>query len=634
MSYAAIHPNWEKPRANMVDGYSLEMTAKEIEGLKEAAPLIRPKTQIAVTFLPGEEMDQRVAAAVLVRELGFEPIAHLSARRIKSEAELDKYLRDIAARAGVKRVFIIAGDPPEPEGPFEDSLQIIETGLLEKHGIEIVGIGGHPEGHPNVSKADLWVWMERKLAAIRAHGMVPLVVTQFAFDDDAIVDWVARNARARDRRAGAARRPRPGRDQAPARLRQALRRRRLGHRDEEIRRFDHQPDRQRRARQAGRRARKGPDPGPRPRAAAFLSVRRAQGVGRMDQRLRRKALSLLPHRSWCARRIPDTSQRPPTGSGRTEVCNMAEIIDGRAVARKLDEETKAEVDAMVAAGMPRPGLAVVLVGNDPASEVYVGRKLKKSQEVGIRSFEHRLPAETTQEALLALIARLNADSEVHGILVQVPLPEHIDTGLVLRAIAPSKDVDGFHPVNVGRLSTGTGGIIPCTPLGVTKLLDTVFDDLTGLNVVVIGKSNIVGKPIAMLMLEREATVTVTHIETKELADVCRQADVIIAAAGAPELVKGYWVKPGAVIIDVGITRRKTPEGKTKLVGDVAFDEVQHARAITPVPGGVGPMTISCLLANTVQAARDQAEGKSGDGFAISFDDVPDRSMFTGDSAQD
>lgn len=191
MSYAAIHPNWEQPRANMVDGYSLEMTAKEIDGLREAAPLIRPKTQIAITFLPGEEMDQRVEAAVLVRELGFEPIVHLSARRLESEAQLDKYLADISTRAGVKRVFIIAGDPPEPEGPYENSLQIIETGLLEKHGIEIVGVGGHPEGHPNVAKADLWVWMERKLAAVRSHGMVPLVVTQFAFDDDAIIDWIA-----------------------------------------------------------------------------------------------------------------------------------------------------------------------------------------------------------------------------------------------------------------------------------------------------------------------------------------------------------------------------------------------------------------------------------------------------------
>ncbi len=190
MSYAAIHPDWEKPRRNMVDGYSLEMTAKELDGLREAAPLIRPGTQVAVTFLPGEEMEQRVDAAKLVRELGFEPIVHLSARRLTSKEELDSYLARITAEAGVKRVFIIAGDPPEPEGPYSTSLDIIETGLLEKHGITIVGIGGHPEGHPNNDKAQLWDWMERKIAAIRARGMTPLVVTQFAFDDDAIVEWV------------------------------------------------------------------------------------------------------------------------------------------------------------------------------------------------------------------------------------------------------------------------------------------------------------------------------------------------------------------------------------------------------------------------------------------------------------
>ena len=190
-SYAAIHPNWEKAPENMVDGYSLETTAKETEGLREAAPLILPRTQIAITFLPGEEMEQRVEAAVVVRELGFEPIAHLSARRLASEAELDKYLADLSAKAGLKRVFVIAGDPPEPEGPYSDSLQIIESGLLEKHGIEVVGVGGHPEGHPNNTKAELWDWMERKIAAVRAHGMTPLVVTQFAFDDDAIIEWLA-----------------------------------------------------------------------------------------------------------------------------------------------------------------------------------------------------------------------------------------------------------------------------------------------------------------------------------------------------------------------------------------------------------------------------------------------------------
>jgi len=190
MSYAAIHPDWEKPRSNMADGYSLEMTAKELDGLREAAPLIRPGTQIAVTFLPGEEMSQRVEAAKLVRELGFEPIVHLSARRLTSREELDDYLARITTEAGVKRVFLIAGDPPEPEGPFADSLQVIESGLLEKHGITIAGVGGHPEGHPNVSKDDLWVWMEKKIAALRERGITPLVVTQFAFDDDAIVEWV------------------------------------------------------------------------------------------------------------------------------------------------------------------------------------------------------------------------------------------------------------------------------------------------------------------------------------------------------------------------------------------------------------------------------------------------------------
>jgi methylenetetrahydrofolate reductase (NADPH) len=189
-SYAAIHPNWEKPRTNMVDGYSLEMTAKERDGLREAAPLILPGTQIAVTFLPGEEMSERVEAAVLLRELGFEPIAHISARRLESVEQLDRYLADLSTKAGVERVFVIAGDPPEPEGPFENSLQIIESGLLEKHGIRIVGLGGHPQGHPHNTPAELWDWMDRKLAAVRAHGMVPLIVTQFGFDADAIVEWI------------------------------------------------------------------------------------------------------------------------------------------------------------------------------------------------------------------------------------------------------------------------------------------------------------------------------------------------------------------------------------------------------------------------------------------------------------
>lgn len=283
----------------------------------------------------------------------------------------------------------------------------------------------------------------------------------------------------------------------------------------------------------------------------------------------------------------------------------AERIDGRAIARALDAKTAAEVAAIVRRDGIAPGLAVVLVGADPASQVYVGRKIEACARVGIVSTEHRLPADTAQYALLALIARLNADPRIHGILVQVPLPAQIDAGTVLGAIDPANDVDGFHPVNVGRLSTGTGGLVPCTPLGVMLLLDSVLDDLTGLDAVVIGKSNIVGKPIAMLLLEREATVTVTHIETRGLADIVRKADIVIAAAGAPRLVRGFWIKEGAVVIDVGITRMLQDDGRTKLVGDVAFEEVQHARAVTPVPGGVGPMTIACLLANTVKAANQK-----------------------------
>ncbi|MBU6267958.1 MAG: bifunctional methylenetetrahydrofolate dehydrogenase/methenyltetrahydrofolate cyclohydrolase FolD [Sphingomonadales bacterium] len=281
---------------------------------------------------------------------------------------------------------------------------------------------------------------------------------------------------------------------------------------------------------------------------------------------------------------------------------MALRIDGRAVAASLDEETARAAGAFKTRTGQAPGLAVILVGNDPASEVYVSRKVKACAKVGIVSHEYRLPEATREQVLLALIADLNADPAVHGILVQVPLPPQIDAGRILGAIDPAKDVDGFHPVNVGRLSTGTEGLVPCTPLGVIMLLDTLFERLNGLNVVVIGKSNIVGKPIAMLLLEREATVTVTHIETRGLPELARQADVIVAAAGAPRLVKGFWVKEGAVIIDVGITRMPGPAGKDILVGDVAYDEVQHARAVTPVPGGVGPMTIACLLANTVKAA--------------------------------
>lgn len=305
---------------------------------------------------------------------------------------------------------------------------------------------------------------------------------------------------------------------------------------------------------------------------------------------------------------------------------MAQRIDGRALARRLDETTSAEVEAMIADGMQRPGLAVILVGEDPASQVYVRRKIKACERVGINSMEYRLPADTPEADLLALIDKLDADQSVHGILCQVPLPQHIDTREVMRRISPDKDVDGFHPVNVGRLSTGSGGIVPCTPLGVMMLLESVIDDFVGLDAVVIGKSNIVGKPVANLLLDAECTVSVAHIHTEHLPEMCRKADIIVAAAGAPELVRGDWVKPGAVIIDVGITRIPGDTGKDRLVGDVAFDEVQHARAVTPVPGGVGPMTIACLLANTVKAAKALQQGEDADESA-DYHDIPAHSLF-------
>ena len=281
----------------------------------------------------------------------------------------------------------------------------------------------------------------------------------------------------------------------------------------------------------------------------------------------------------------------------------AKIIDGKVIAAELRARVAGEVARVRREHNLVPGLAVVLVGNDPASEVYVGRKIAQCRKAGIVSFEHRMPATTAEGELHALIDQLNADPAVHGILVQLPLPTGIDAARVLDRISPLKDVDGFHPVNVGRLSTGTGGLVPCTPLGIMMLLDSVIDDYRGLNAVVIGKSNIVGKPVSMLLLEREATVTVTHIETRDLPDVARKADIIVAAAGAPQLVRGYWVKPGAVVIDVGITRVTDHDGSSKIVGDCATHELEHARAVTPVPGGVGPMTIACLLANTVRAAR-------------------------------
>lgn len=283
---------------------------------------------------------------------------------------------------------------------------------------------------------------------------------------------------------------------------------------------------------------------------------------------------------------------------------MATVINGTEIAARLRRRVAEDVALLAAQGIA-PGLAVVLVGEDPASAIYVRRKVAKCTEIGIRSFEFRLDASCDETSLFDRIDRLNKDPAVHGILVQLPLPQHMDSTKVLHAIDPNKDVDGFHPVNVGRLASGTGGLVPCTPLGCMLLLETVVDDFTGKSAVVIGRSNIVGKPVALLLLERGCTVIMTHSRTRDLPEVVKQADIVVAAVGRPELVKGDWIKAGTVVVDVGINRVSGERRRPSIVGDVAFGEMAHARAITPVPGGVGPMTIACLLVNTVRAARLQ-----------------------------
>jgi methylenetetrahydrofolate dehydrogenase (NADP+) / methenyltetrahydrofolate cyclohydrolase len=288
------------------------------------------------------------------------------------------------------------------------------------------------------------------------------------------------------------------------------------------------------------------------------------------------------------------------------------LIDGKAFAAGLRGRVGEGVGALVAKGVARPGLATVLVGSDPASEVYVRSKGKTAAETGMASFDHRLPAETTQVQLLELIGRLNADPAVSGILVQLPLPRHIDTTQILQAVDPAKDVDGFHPVNVGRLGAIAPGApldfpVPCTPLGCSMLLGDALGALTGKNAVVLGRSTLVGRPVAQLLLRADCTVTIGHSRTRDPAALCRTADILVVAIGRPELVKGDWIKPGATVIDVGINRVPAADGRTKLVGDVAFAEaVQVAGCITPVPGGVGPMTVACLMYNTLQAARRTA----------------------------
>ncbi len=285
------------------------------------------------------------------------------------------------------------------------------------------------------------------------------------------------------------------------------------------------------------------------------------------------------------------------------------IIDGKAFAAALRGRIASTVPDFIAQSGRKPGLAVVLVGDDPASQVYVGSKKKATVEAGMDSFEFRLPEDTTQADLIAVVERLNADDHVDGILVQLPLPPHMDDKAVIAALDPAKDVDGFHVVNAGRLAVGEDAFVPCTPLGCLMLLKDRMGDLSGKNAVVIGRSNIVGKPMAQLLLAENCTVTIAHSRTQDLADVVRRADIVVAAVGRAEMVKGDWIKDGAVVIDVGINRLAPAEGETKgrLVGDVAFTEaVAHSAAITPVPGGVGPMTIACLLRNTLVAAHRRA----------------------------
>ncbi len=285
----------------------------------------------------------------------------------------------------------------------------------------------------------------------------------------------------------------------------------------------------------------------------------------------------------------------------------AQIIDGKNIALEFRKKIGAETASFIEQCGVKPGLSVVLVGDDPASRVYVRNKEKATIKAGMESTTHRLASDTSELDLLLLVEKLNEDPAVHGILVQLPLPAHIDEDKVLQAINPDKDVDGFHPINAGRLMTGQSGHVPCTPKGCIVLAKSARPDLTGLEAVVVGRSNIVGKPVAQLLLNENCTVTIAHSRTRDLPDIVRRAELLIAAVGRPEMIRGDWIRKGAIVIDVGINRINAPElgeGKTRLVGDVAFDEaIRTAFAITPVPGGVGPMTIAMLLSNTLDAAK-------------------------------
>ncbi|MBB3192527.1 bifunctional methylenetetrahydrofolate dehydrogenase/methenyltetrahydrofolate cyclohydrolase FolD [Halomonas cerina] len=284
---------------------------------------------------------------------------------------------------------------------------------------------------------------------------------------------------------------------------------------------------------------------------------------------------------------------------------MAQLLDGKQLSAQVLQEVASEVELLRAEYGIVPTLAVVLVGEDPASQVYVRNKVKRAEEAGMGSIEHRLDAGTTQDTLNELIDHLNNDPQVHGILVQLPLPSHLNEDEVIAAINPAKDVDGFHPLNVGALASGRASLVPCTPQGCMIMLRQIHPDLSGQNVVVVGRSNIVGKPMAALLLQADCTVTIAHSRTKNIESLCRNADIVVAAAGRAELINADWIKPGATVIDVGINAIDV-DGKRKLMGDVAFESVARiAGAITPVPGGVGPMTIACLLLNTIRAAKDQ-----------------------------
>jgi methylenetetrahydrofolate dehydrogenase (NADP+) / methenyltetrahydrofolate cyclohydrolase len=289
----------------------------------------------------------------------------------------------------------------------------------------------------------------------------------------------------------------------------------------------------------------------------------------------------------------------------------ASIIDGLAAAQRLRQKVAARVAELAPQGIV-PGLAVVLVGEDPASQIYVGSKTKQAHEAGIRHFDHRLPATATTDQLLALVRELNANADVHGILVQLPLPQNVDANVVLAAINPDKDVDGFHAVNAGRLALGQDATVPCTPLGCLILLREVEPNLSGKRALVIGRSNIVGKPMAQLLLQQDCTVTIAHSRTRDLPKLCKEAEIVVAAIGRPKAIAGDWIADGAIVLDVGINRVADASGKSRLVGDVDFDgALAHARAITPVPKGVGPMTIACLLMNTLNAAIRTHLGASG-----------------------